>query len=32
MYVPDPAVAEEVAQETWVAVLEGIEGFEGDTF
>jgi RNA polymerase sigma-70 factor (ECF subfamily) len=29
MYVRDQAVAEEVAQETWLAVLEGIGGFEG---
>jgi RNA polymerase sigma-70 factor (ECF subfamily) len=29
MYVRDRAVAEEVAQETWLAVLEGIERFEG---
>jgi RNA polymerase sigma-70 factor, ECF subfamily len=29
MYVRDGAVAEEVAQETWVAVLEGIDRFEG---
>ena len=29
MHVRDRATAEEVAQETWVAVLEGIEGFEG---
>ena len=29
MYVRDHAVAEEVAQETWLAVLEGIGGFEG---
>jgi len=28
-YVPSQAVAEEVAQETWVAVLEGLERFEG---
>lgn len=28
-YVRDRAVAEEVAQETWLAVLEGIGGFEG---
>jgi len=28
-YVPSPAVAEEVAQETWVAVLEGLDRFEG---
>src|SRR5919197_3402034 len=29
MYVRERAVAEEVAQETWLAVLGGIEGFEG---
>jgi RNA polymerase sigma-70 factor (ECF subfamily) len=29
MYVRDRAVAEEVAQETWLAVLEGIERFDG---
>jgi RNA polymerase sigma-70 factor, ECF subfamily len=29
MYVHDRVVAEEVAQETWLAVLEGIERFEG---
>ncbi|MEZ4671400.1 MAG: sigma-70 family RNA polymerase sigma factor [Anaerolineae bacterium] len=29
IYVKDRAVAEEVAQETWVAVLRGIERFEG---
>jgi RNA polymerase sigma-70 factor, ECF subfamily len=29
MYVRDRAIAEEVAQETWLAVLEGIERFEG---
>jgi RNA polymerase sigma-70 factor (ECF subfamily) len=29
MYVDDRAIAEEVAQETWIAVLEGIERFEG---
>lgn len=28
-YVGSAAVAEEVAQETWVAVLRGIDGFEG---
>jgi len=28
-YVPSRAVAEEVVQETWVAVLHGIDGFEG---
>jgi RNA polymerase sigma-70 factor (ECF subfamily) len=28
-YVSSRAVAEEVAQETWLAVLEGIDGFEG---
>jgi RNA polymerase sigma-70 factor (ECF subfamily) len=28
-YVRDGAVAEEVAQETWVAVLDGIDRFEG---
>jgi RNA polymerase sigma-70 factor (ECF subfamily) len=29
MYVSTQAVAEEVAQETWLAVLEGIDRFEG---
>jgi RNA polymerase sigma-70 factor (ECF subfamily) len=29
MYVRDRAVAEEVVQETWIAVLRGIERFEG---
>ncbi len=29
MYVGDRAVAEEVAQETWLAVLEGVDRFEG---
>jgi RNA polymerase sigma-70 factor (ECF subfamily) len=29
IYVSSLAVAEEVVQETWVAVLEGIAGFEG---
>lgn len=29
MYVPTQALAEEVAQETWLAVLEGIDRFEG---
>ncbi len=29
MYVPDRAVAEDVAQETWVGVLRGIKQFEG---
>jgi RNA polymerase sigma-70 factor (ECF subfamily) len=28
-YVPSRAVAEEVVQETWVAVVRGIDGFEG---
>ncbi len=28
-YVGDPATAEEVVQETWLAVLEGIRGFAG---
>jgi RNA polymerase sigma-70 factor (ECF subfamily) len=28
-YVPSRAVAEEVVQETWIAVLRGIGGFEG---
>jgi RNA polymerase sigma-70 factor (ECF subfamily) len=28
-YVPSPAVAEEVVQETWIAVMRGIDGFEG---
>ena len=29
MYVSTQALAEEVAQETWLAVLEGIDRFEG---
>jgi RNA polymerase sigma-70 factor (ECF subfamily) len=29
MYVPTPALAEEVVQETWLAVLRSIAGFEG---
>jgi RNA polymerase sigma-70 factor (ECF subfamily) len=29
MYVSDPAVAEDVVQETWIAVLQGIHRFEG---
>jgi RNA polymerase sigma-70 factor (ECF subfamily) len=29
MYVPTPAVAEEVVQETWIGVLKGIDRFEG---
>jgi RNA polymerase sigma-70 factor (ECF subfamily) len=29
MYVDDLAIAEEVVQETWVAVLRGLESFEG---
>jgi RNA polymerase sigma-70 factor (ECF subfamily) len=29
MYVPSQAVAEEVVQETWIAVLRGIDGFQG---
>jgi RNA polymerase sigma-70 factor (ECF subfamily) len=28
-YVPSQAVAEEVVQETWLAVLRGLDGFEG---
>lgn len=28
-FVPNRAVAEEVVQDTWVALLRGIEGFEG---
>ena len=28
-FVPSPAVAEEVVQDTWVAVLRGIDGFAG---
>ncbi|HSB39218.1 MAG TPA: sigma-70 family RNA polymerase sigma factor [Gaiellaceae bacterium] len=29
IYVQNPATAEEVAQETWVAVLDGLDRFEG---
>ncbi len=29
MYVPTQAIAEDVAQETWLAVLEGLDRFEG---
>lgn len=29
MYVPSRAVAEDVAQETWLGVLRGIDGFQG---
>lgn len=29
LYVPSAAVAEEVVQETWLAVLAGLDGFEG---
>jgi RNA polymerase sigma-70 factor (ECF subfamily) len=28
-YVPGRAVAEEVVQETWIAVIRGLDGFEG---
>src|ERR671918_969905 len=28
-YVPTRAAAEEVVQETWIAVMRGIDGFEG---
>jgi RNA polymerase sigma-70 factor, ECF subfamily len=28
-YVPSRAVAEEVVQDTWIAVLRGVDGFEG---
>ncbi len=28
-FVSDPAVAEEVVQETWIGLLRGIDGFEG---
>ncbi len=28
-FVPSDAVAEEVVQETWIAVIRGLEGFEG---
>src|SRR5690242_16243012 len=28
-YVSDPAIAEEVVQETWIAMLRGLEHFEG---
>src|SRR5882757_8640488 len=29
MFVPGTAVAEEVVQETWIAVIKGIDRFEG---
>src|SRR5215469_6591529 len=29
MYAPSLAVAEEIVQETWLAVLRGLDGFEG---
>src|SRR5512138_966095 len=29
VFIREPAVAEEVVQETWMAVLEGLAGFEG---
>src|SRR5512142_169778 len=29
IFVRDPAIAEEVAQETWLAVLRGLNSFEG---
>lgn len=29
LYVPDEAIAEEVAQDTWVGVLHGLDRFEG---
>ena len=29
IWVPGPAAAEEVVQDTWVAVIEGLSGFEG---
>jgi RNA polymerase sigma-70 factor (ECF subfamily) len=29
LYVPDRTIAEEVAQETWLGVLKGLENFEG---
>jgi RNA polymerase sigma-70 factor (ECF subfamily) len=29
MYAPSRAVAEEIVQETWLAVLHGLDGFEG---
>ncbi|MET0894328.1 MAG: sigma factor, partial [Acidimicrobiia bacterium] len=28
-YVSTPSVADEVVQETWLAVVKGIDGFEG---
>ena len=28
-YVPNHQIAEEVVQETWIALLKGIDGFEG---
>lgn len=30
-YVPSPSVAEEVVQETWLAVLQGLERFRGES-
>ena len=29
LYVPDRALAEEVVQDTWIGVLQGIHRFEG---
>jgi RNA polymerase sigma-70 factor (ECF subfamily) len=29
MYLPDPGIAEEIVQDAWIGVLEGIDRFEG---
>ena len=28
-FVPTPSIADEVVQETWLAVIRGLDGFEG---